>query len=80
VQILPVKGREKVNSARRLCISKKKKEIILMSGKEKAIYNVLRPSTISGRLSVFNKSLSTSGGQVAESAMIGTDGNSWRNL
>jgi len=47
---------------------------------EKAIYNVLRPSTISGRLRVFNKSLRTSGGQVAESAMIGTDGNSWRNL
>lgn len=42
--------------------------------------SVLRPSTMSGRRNVLSKSLSTSGGQVAESAMIGTEGNSCRNL
>jgi hypothetical protein len=36
--------------------------------------NVLLPSTISGSRSVLSKSLSTSGGHVAESAIIGTDG------
>jgi len=65
-----------------LHLKKKKKKSSLMPRNEigkKKQYNVLRPSTISGRLNVFNKSLRTSGGQVAESAMIGTEGNIWRN-
>lgn len=42
--------------------------------------NVLRPSTISGSRNVLRRSFNTRGGHVAERAMIGTDGNSVRNL